>query len=313
MKLHELVQMRNLLDESIALEELRTATDTLLQRIDSVTRAEEFAMPLKNVRSYYATILNILDTQPKEFTVMRNQIAAQIEDITKDWHARGYIINGFYGSGTSDVQGERNDRILPLSSEVKKIIEGRLALYSSWQYPGLEIGPGDGDWTPSLVANDPLYIADTQQEFLDSTAALFNEDYRRRMRKYQIDHVGNDILSLPHNQIGFALAWNVFNYFPEEELRNYLSQVFKLLRPGGVLLFSYNNCDNPSQAGFAEDGWMSWMPKTLLAQILNDIGYETLHYFDPEVNVSWVEVKKPGIKTTVKAHQVLGEIKTRNS
>jgi SAM-dependent methyltransferase len=198
---------------------------------------------------------------------------------------------------------------VPVASDIKKLVGARIDMHSSWQYPGLEIGPGDGEWTPMLVASDPLYVIDNHQEFLDVTANQFPDDYQRRLRKYVIDFRTNDITELPKNQIGFAFAWNVFNFFPEYELRHYLTQVFAALRPGGTLLFSYNNCDNPIQAGFAEEGWMSWMPRTLLTSVLTDLGYTDFTFFEPALNVSFVEVKKPGEKTTVKAHQVLGEIK----
>jgi SAM-dependent methyltransferase len=244
---------------------------------------------------------------------MLSQIDAKINKLTKDFHKRGYIINGFFASNATDVEGERNLRQVPVSAEVHRFVNAKIDTYSSWQYPGLEIGPGDGEWTPLLVASDPLYIIDNHKEFLESTMSHFHEDYQRRLRPYVIDFRTNDIMALPHNQIGFAFAWNVFNFFPEFELRHYLKQVFELLRPGGAIVFSYNNCDNPTQAGFAEEGWMSWMPRTLLHTIMTELGYTDIQYHEPTLNVSMVEAKKPGVKSTSKAHQVLGEIKFLNS
>ena len=316
MKLSELVGLRNLLNESIALEEVRSSTEILLQRIssvgDTITKVE-YVDSIKRIRNYYAEILTLVEQPPKELHDMLSKIDAKINKLTKDFHKRGYIINGFFASNATDVDGERNLRIVPVTSAVKTLVGARIDMYSSWQYPGLEIGPGDGEWTPMLVASDPLYLIDNHNEFLESTLGKFNDDYQRRLRPYVIDFRTNNIMALPHDQIGFAFAWNVFNFFPEFELRHYLTQVFGLLRPGGTLLFSYNNCDNPTQAGFAEEGWMSWMPRTLLTTILTDIGFVDLEFFEPELNISFVEVKKPGIKTTIKAHQVLGEIKIHNS
>jgi SAM-dependent methyltransferase len=316
MKLSELVGLRNLLNESIALEEVRASTENLLQRISSVgdtTTDAAYVDSIKRIRNYYAEILKLVEKPPKELHDMLSKIDAKINKLTKDFHKRGYIINGFFGSNSTDVDGERNLRISPVTAEIKTLVGARIDMYSAWQYPGLEIGPGDGQWTSMLVASDPLYLIDNHKEFLDATSNKFNDDYKRRLRPYVIDFRTNDITSLPSNQIGFAFAWNVFNFFPEYELRQYLTQVFDLLRPGGTLLFSYNNCDTPEQAGFAEEGWMSWMPKSLLHTVLTDLGYVDIQYFDPLQNISFVEVKKPGIKTTIKAHQVLGEIKSLNS
>ena len=316
MKLEELVRLRNLLNESIALEEVRESTELLLQRISNVTDItanEQHIATIKRIRAYYAEILNLLEKPPKDLHDMLDSIAAEIDEITKDYHKRGYLINGFFGSNATDVEGERNLRYVRPTAEVRKFVSARIDMHSSWKYPGLEIGPGDGEWTDSLVASDPLYIIDNHKEFLDNTSNRFNEDYQRRLRPYVIDFRTNDITALPKDQIGFAFAWNVFDFFPEHELRHYLTQVFDLLRPGGTLVFSYNNCDNPTQAGFVEEGWKSWMPRTLLDKILKDLGFIDIKYFEPALNVSIAEVTKPGIKTTVKAHQVLGEIKFHNS
>jgi SAM-dependent methyltransferase len=312
MKLSELVALRNLLNESIALEEVRASTEILLQRIssvsDTVTKAD-YVDSIKRIRNYYAEILTLVEKPPKELHDMLYKIDTKINKITQDYHKRGYLINGFFASNATDVEGERNLRIVPVPSDVKTLVGARIDMYSSWQYPGLEIGPGDGAWTPMLVASDPLYIIDNHKEFLDVASGQFHDDYQRRLRQYVIDFRTNNITALPKNQIGFAFAWNVFNFFPEYELRHYLTQVFDLLRPGGTLLFSYNNCDNPTQAGFVEEGWMSWMPRTLLTTILTELGYVDFEFFEPAQNISFVEVKKPGVKVTSKAHQVLGEIK----
>jgi SAM-dependent methyltransferase len=314
MKLHELVSLRNLLNESIALEDIKSSTDLLLQQITAVGQLgnidTEYVASVSNIKNYYTQILKLLDSPPKELQLLHSQIDDRISELTKTFNRRGYVINGFFASNATDVDGERNMRYVECSKNVKETVLSRIAMHSSWQYPGLEIGPGDGAWTPSLVASDPLYIIDNHDEFLLNTAKQFHEDYQRRMRKYQIDYRDNNILALPHNQFGFVFAWNVFNFFPHDDLRNYLKQVFTLLRPGGVLLFSYNNCDNPTQAGFAEEGWMSWIPRTMLQKLLDELGFEVVQFFEPELNTSFVEVKKPGIKTTAKAHQVLGEIKS---
>jgi SAM-dependent methyltransferase len=314
MKLHELVALRNLLRESIVLDDIKSATEILLQRINIVLETSlidsGIADPIKSVRNYYASILNILDTPPRDLSAVLSEIESQISDLTAGFDRRGYMINGFYASNATDVSGERNLRTIAVSDSLKQFVRNRISLYSDWKYPGLEIGPGDGFWTSSLVASDPLYIIDNHQEFLDSTKSQFDEAYQNRLRSYVIDYRTNDITALPTGQIGFAFAWNVFNFFPYQELRNYLVQIFDLLRPGGTLMFNYNNCDDPLQARHAEEGWMSWMPKSQLTKLLTELGYEIIAFQEPAISVSAVEVRKPGTLQTVKAHQVLGEIKS---
>ena len=78
----------------------------------------------------------------------------------------------------------RNYRQLPISEDTLSVVRGRIGTYTDWRFPGLEIGTGDATWTRMLVASDPLYIVDYNNEFLESTKATFNEVYKRRLRCY---------------------------------------------------------------------------------------------------------------------------------
>jgi hypothetical protein len=112
---------------------------------------------------------------------------------------------------------------------------------------------------------------------------------------------------LPTNQFGFIFSWNVFNYFPLRETQTYLEESFKLLRPGGVMMFSYNNCENVTCAGLFENGMRSWMTEKLLIDTCKNIGFDIINSVT-ENEVNWVEIQKPGILKTVKASQAMGRI-----
>ena len=78
-------------------------------------------------------------------------------------------------------------------------------------------------------------------------------------------------------------------------------------------MFSYNNGDIPECAGYVDAGWMSYIPKSMLLPMCESLGYEIIYSRDIRgegTSISWVEIRKPGTLETVKAHQVLGEIKT---
>ena len=83
------------------------------------------------------------------------------------------------------------------------------------------------------------------------------------------------------------------------------------MKPGGVFLFSYNDGDTPSGAGMAENFAQTYIPKSLLIPTCESLGFEIFKDAHYAPNISWIEVKKPGILHTIKAHQVLGEIKRR--
>lgn len=241
-----------------------------------------------------------------------NNINKEIVAIIKPFMQLGYKVNGFYGSNLTNYDVERTDRVLELSLDERSQIVNVMRKYTDWKYPVLEIGPGDGEWTESLIAGDPLYLIDRHQEFLDATLAKFNESFRRRVRPYLTGiHAGLDnfdFTMLPHNTFGFVFAWNVINFWPYEETKKSLYQVFDLLRPGGIMMFSYNDCDVWQCAESAETGYKSYMTKDLLKSIFDEVGFELIQFTSTSTHVHYVEIRKPGVLSTTKRHQTLGKI-----
>jgi hypothetical protein len=77
-------------------------------------------------------------------------------------------------------------------------------------------------------------------------------------------------------------------------------------------MFSYNNGELLNGAKHAEFGGMTFTPKQLLIAICEGYGFEIVNSFDYETDwqsISWLEIKKPGILVTTKAHQTLGSVK----
>ena len=309
MKLSDLVRLRNNLQKFNALQaklELDVLDGHLSQQLNLPLHSS-YSEQISDLVSTVEKAEQNLESVENKLPDLINQIEQEINEITSEYLARGYIINGFYGSNSTDIATERNDRLLPVSDDTRSEIIVRLRGYTDWHYPCLEIGPGDGTWTEHLVAGDPLYLADIHQEFLDSTLSKFNGIYQNRVRTYL---VADGLGQLPKNQFGFIFSWNVFNYFPLAETKNMLTESFELLRPGGTMMFSYNNSEVPQCAEYVEQGFRSWMPRSLLVETCQALGFEIIATRAIEETVHWIEIRKPGELKTVKAHQVLGKIVT---
>jgi SAM-dependent methyltransferase len=146
-------------------------------------------------------------------------------------------------------------------------------------------------------------------EFLESANSQFPGPYQNRLRKYPLkDH---DLSALPQNQFGFVFSWGHFNYVSLDTITQVLKQLTGILRPGGVFMFSYNDGDTPAGAGMAENFAQTYIPKSLLVPTCLSLGYEVTKetFFDP--NISWLEIKRPGELSTIKAHQAMGKITAR--
>jgi ubiquinone/menaquinone biosynthesis C-methylase UbiE len=227
--------------------------------------------------------------------------------------AKGYFIDSYEmyedQHKLADVATNRDIRRLYMYGNVKEIVKSRIYHYIDWRYPALEIGPGDGLFTESMAAGDPLYIVDVHQEFLDSTKKKFNEFYAtRRLRSYLTHQSRHDLSMLPQEQIGFVLVWNVFNYFPLEAIKSYLKEIKKVVRPGGTIIFSYNNSDRWQGAEMVENAFMCHTPKHMLIPLVESLGFTVANSYDYDPTVSWVEIQKPGKLSTCKAHQSMGAV-----
>ena len=314
MQLSDLIKLKNNL-KSINLDLVRQQTEILdiqLSRLFNINMhmsyRDQLGEKLKDC-DMIGDSLSDIDTKIQE---LLKQIDQEVVEITKDYMARGYMINEFYGSDYTDVTTERNNRLMPISDETRSEVIVRLRGYTDWHYPVLEIGPGDGMWTEHLVAGDPLYILDRHQEFIDNTLNKFNGVYRNRIRPYLTGPHGRvheeDMSMLPENQFGFIFSWNVFNYMPLKETITMLQGSYRCLRPGGTMMFSYNNCDVAQCAEYVEQGFRSWMPGGLLEKTCEELGFEIIVNRSIEETVHWIEIRKPGDLSTTKHHQVLGKI-----
>lgn len=200
----------------------------------------------------------------------------------------------------------RDYRKLKIFDETRALVKARIGLYTDWKYPGLEIGPGDAIWTKELVAQDPLYVVDFNNEFLETTKLAFPEGYQNRLRCYLNN--GSGLHMLPQNQFGFVFSWNTFNYFSFDQISNYLKEIHKVLRPGGACMFSYNNAERVNCAKRSEEKLMTFMPETILKELVSSHGFINIKTENHDTAISWIEFRKPGELETPKAAQALGKI-----
>lgn len=307
MKLSELVDLRERLKKAFYLDPVLASIDNLRLNISLVNQ---------NVDENYGEQLDLLIKDYRDIRTEVHKPSGRVQEIidaiNKEISSKSshFFLNNYEDElNYEDPDNIRKVRIMYIPVQVQQEIESRIGLYSNWKYPGLELGCRDGEWTKFLVASDPLYIADAHQEFLDSAVKEYAPEYQRRVRPYLIRN--NEYGVLPQSQFNFVFSWNHFNYKTLETTKQALKQVYNLLRPGGVCMFSYNNGDIPAGAAYAETYFMSYMPKSLLIPMCQSLGYEIVYQQDHEPAVSWLELRKPGELSTLKGHQALGIIKEK--
>jgi SAM-dependent methyltransferase len=310
--LYDLVTLKKTLLETYNTQEVEDSIRSLRTHIENVRLQvpvieQENLDYIEGLVQYYSTLLEQVSAPNEDFKRKIREIDDKIAKVSHDLFVNNYELEENDG-GPEHV---RNHRRIHLRPEVEEMVKYRIQLYTGWQYPALEIGCRDGEWTQYLVAADPLYIMDKHQEFLDSANSKFPQEYQGRLRKYLNKEY--DFKELPQEQFGFIFSWGHFNYVSLDTITQVLKAVKTLLRPGGVFLFSYNDGDTPAGAGMAENFAQSYMPKSVIVPLCLSLGFDVVADSSFSTNISWLEIKRPGQLTTVKAHQVLGEIKHWNA
>lgn len=187
-----------------------------------------------------------------------------------------------------------------IPEETKKAVIGKIGKYSRWEAAGLELSPGRGDFTDQLIALDPLYIADKHEEILKKIKDKFNESYQKKLRSY----VYVDTLDkLPQEQFGLIFSWGYFERVPLDIIKTYLKMFYNLLKPGGAVLLSYNNCMYKRSLDITSMGARAYNTKEYMETLVYSMGFNEIQSTDLEPNYTLLEFKKPGIFASQRAGQ----------
>jgi hypothetical protein len=161
-----------------------------------------------------------------------------------------------------------------------------------------------------MVACDPLYQVDVRHELLTPAVTQYNEVYQHRLRTYVVDERGQDDIlhRLPDSQFGVILAYNYFNFRPFEVIKKWLSELLIKLKPGGMLLMTFNDCDRDKAVMLVEQNYCCYTPGHLIMQLAQTLGFEIVFKWSDEGPWTWLELQRPGTLTSARGGQALAKI-----
>jgi SAM-dependent methyltransferase len=312
MKLFNIVSYKNLLDTLSS----RPAAIEFLKEILSMTTVVQtsdvqIAGTVDGLIQAQEQVSQAVEQFEQQFAQLKQSVQQMIEQ-----HEPEYFQNSLelYNTGYRNDTAEdiRNRRIV-VKPETAEIIQQRLRLYTSWQHPGMVIRPAHAMFVGDLVACDPMYFVDTQDSLLELTESWFTPQYQARLCRYVIDEYGGQPLfeNLPAKQFGLIYAFHFFEYRAWPALQKYFSECFDLLRPGGMLVFTYNNCDLAKRVGMVEHYSGCYTPGRLVKSYVQELGYEIVFEFDDDTNTSWMELRRPGNYHSIRGGQTLAAILQR--
>ena len=308
MKLSELVSYRRLLDQ-VTPSDIEETTKKLLGPSLYSVQSTPLGIPdkIEILQSKYQTVNDAFGS----YLAILDEIKKYVDQVILDrepFHlTESYKL---YESMCNDSVEHILNRRLNTTKDVSEFIHSRVQIYSTWKYPGMIIRPGLEEWIDSMVASDPLYVLDTDYKLLDPVKKRFNDQYVQRVRWMVIqESLDHRLLELvPENQIGFCLCCNFFHFKPFEIMKKYLEEIFDKLKPGGVLAMTFNDCDRPGAVSNAERYYMCYTPGRMVKSLCENIGFEITYSKDLDAAATWLELKKPGMLSSLRGGQSLAKV-----
>ena len=344
-KLSELVRFRN---------NVRNIIDSL--SLDDVI--SEKLLTINNLQHKFDLSEYDYGQYVHQYTEIYQKLLLENNDIINFMHQSLKKIDADIRVLGTTLSQESTEYFLWVNPEIASIVQARITSYSSWQYPGLQLNcrypPGLSENEPespsksemkhigatdhinSMVASDPLYLTSPNMLELSRIISTYPDAYQNRVRLYTITNF--DLSPLPQSQFNFVLCWDYLNYILFDRIESYLRSIFNLLRPGGVLMFSYNNCDMEHSALLVDNKQACWANSDQMKNLIQSVGFEIIatydleskytstptwasldetipdpHRYDWETNnwTSWMEVRRPGTLNTVKLGQVVGIVQSK--
>lgn len=311
MKLSKLITYKHMID-NLSVNHIHDQIETLLRNVNTDLNVQDIDFDnLKNKISENSTlVLKKLDEINADILSFKNELESFVASVEIPYYAKSQTV---YQEGLTDDADYILDRYsfkkLFYQEESRDFFSNRLKLHVSWNWPALEIRPAHGEFTDELTASDPLYLVDTDLELFKVVKQKWTPEYQARVRYYTIQENDRRLFhQLPQGQFGLVVSVDFFNFRPLDLIEKYLDEIFHLLRPGGMVMFTYNNCDQPIGVDNFENSYYCYTPGRQIKEICEKIGYRIAASFNLENNVSWLELQKRGSRTSIRGAQTLGRI-----
>jgi hypothetical protein len=309
MKLSDLIAYRNHLRETSAIS-IGKHANADLDKIVHLVETNKIQMSdfLSNIKTQQDTI----EKNFKDFEAILNQIRLQVDELISQQEPAWFVES--YRLYEQEMCNETPEYILKrsaaMSTESRIALQTRLLNYTDWQHAGMIIRPALETFVFDMVSFDPLYIVDEKYDLLEPAILKFPAQYQRRLRPYVINERQADpmLIKIPDAQFGMCLVYNLFNFRPLEVIKRYLIEIYQKLKPGGVLIMTFNDCDREKAVMLVESSFACYTPGEMVKNLAQSLGYEILYSWHDGGPSTWLELRKPGTLTTLKGGQSFAKI-----
>jgi hypothetical protein len=262
----------------------------------------------------YQNLIQSFDQFEQRLDQLKIQTKDQIEQDEKEWFQRSSqwywdTLDQRLSQTLEFANNFRNQRV-KISAETETLYISRVMRYSDWHHAGMIIHPGRESFMQHMVGNDPLYIVDESHALLEPVLNDYNQTYQRRLRTCVIEEqFDQEILAkVPDGQIGMCLAYHYFNFRPFEMIKQYLIEIYQKLKPGGVLIMTFNDCERLAGLSWVEMNYACYNRASLIKDLAMRLNYTVEFFYHDQGPSSWIELRKPGTLTSLRGGQTLAKI-----
>lgn len=309
MKISELAHLRELIQSIRPRDGCRLIAREIDTTIDTIERQRnQMPMHLDQLSAAREIVSDGMNQFNQELDRILQDLLQQIQALEPRYLAQSY--QWYEQANVKDSVDYVLNRRFDISDDMRNYVQSRVMAHSDYHYAGLILRPGLEDWVENMVACDPLYLVDTAHEMFDTVKKRFNDVYQNRLRYYAIRESSEEIMMdcLPDGQFGFCLAYNFFHYKPFEIMRAYLREIYRKLRPGGVLAMTFNDCDRKGAVELAERSFTCYTPGRMVLAICESVGFVVEQNYRIDAAVNWVELRRPGRMISLRGGQSLAKI-----
>jgi len=302
MKLSELVLLKNQLD-NLSFGSIQNDLNVMLDNLSYITKDGDYS-----IASEQDSISQAAVAFNQTLENLKLKISQDIKKIEPKYFSESYNSYQHELNQTAEniqTNGRNHFKNLDLT-----LFKSRLHRYADWHYPAMIIRPNIEPFIEDMVAHDPLYIVDVSHELLQPALNRFNTQFQNRLRKYIINETQDApfLDKLPDNQFSVVLAYNFLNFRPIELFRQYLTEVYQKLRPGGVFILTFNDADRAAGVNAVEIELAVYTPGYLIRELAQLTGFKVDFEWHDNGSSTWLELKKPGTLSSLKGGQTLAKI-----
>ena len=195
------------------------------------------------------------------------------------------------------------------SFPVQNFIADWMVKQSDWRYPWCLLLPTRPNYAEGCVKSTLVYLCTnnfTLNDAVNHVKRKLNKPIGtdpQMFRVKRLNHEGIiDDYDVPHGQIKFMFSIDYFPYLSIEQIRDYIKNIQKVLRPGGEALLHITDADN-------EDEWKSVVGKQRTycnIEIVKDfakqfnLNYNNVYHIDSMY--TFFHLSKPGEISTQKKY-----------